>query len=97
MKDLKDRLAQSQARANLVTAVLSDNMAEFERFRASIAQQESVFSEARFRIEELERALERSRSAYDAVMRSTSWRITAPIRRASVILRGKLNLRRQSE
>jgi hypothetical protein len=97
MKDLQDNLAQTQARANLLTAVLSDNIAEFERFRASVAQQLSALAEARTKIEELERSLESSRLAYDAVIRSTSWRITAPLRRVSVVLREKMSSRQGDE
>lgn len=97
MKDLQDNLAQTQARANLLTAVLSDNIAEFERFRASVAQQVSALAEARSKIEELERALESSRAAYDAIMKSTSWKITSPLRRVSVMLRGKFKSRQRSE
>jgi hypothetical protein len=97
MKDLQDNLAQTQARANLLTAVLSDNIAEFERFRASVAQQLSALAEVRTKIGELERALESSRSAYDAVIRSTSWKITSPLRRVSVMLRGKIKSRQRSE
>jgi hypothetical protein len=97
MENLKDSLARSQARANLTTAVLLDQNAEIERLRAAIAQRESAVAEARARIERLEGLLETSRSAYDALLRSTSWRITAPLRRATILFRGKINSHEPSE
>ena len=97
MENLKDSLARSQARANLAAAVLFDQNAEIERLRAAIAQRESAVSEAQARIERLEHMLEASRSAYDALIGSTSWRVTAPLRRAMIMLRGKKNSHEPSE
>jgi hypothetical protein len=81
MDDLRNDLAHSQARANLLTALVSHYMAELSRYKVEAERARTQSLE----IEELRSALHESQAAYDAIIKSISWRITAPLRRAKSI------------
>jgi hypothetical protein len=69
---LKLSLAQTQARANLTTALLSEA-------RRVITQREA-------KIQELQEALDSLHSSYENIVTSKSWRMTAPLRSALALL-----------
>jgi hypothetical protein len=87
MENLKDALAHSQARANLLTATYHEHLAETSR---TIDLHKSALAQAQVEIESLKEALRESRSAHDSLINSTSWRVTAPLRRISQLLKPKL-------
>jgi hypothetical protein len=104
MTDLRNELAQLQARSNLATAVLSQSVAEIKELQRALettraelgtAQTELATTRAELEAAQTELATTRAemktvRTAYDAILNSTSWRATAPLRRLSFALRQRL-------
>lgn len=73
MEDPENSIAEFRARVNVMTALLCDSMAEVERLRARVTELEHQRAQ-------LKAELHASRQAYDSMLGSTSWRITAPLR-----------------
>ena len=72
-EDVEERWAELSARSNLTTALLDDSEANVERLHGEVRNRDA-------KIERLSHEIERLSQQCQAIMTSTSWRLTAPAR-----------------
>lgn len=80
LEQARSALARAEARA-------AKHVAELEQMRDAFARAEELARERNSEIEQTRIALQRAEATAHAVLASTSWRLTAPIRRLARLLR----------